>query len=69
MSGLSTPEIVAAFSDGRMTAIEARTRLDGVTYGDLMRMLIQSGLPLPRASYPDQIERRAKARAWMFPAS
>jgi hypothetical protein len=50
-----------------MTAIEARRRLDGATYGDVLRLLSELDLPLPRAPVAGREEQLERARAWMFP--
>jgi hypothetical protein len=50
-----------------MTAIEARRRLDGATYGDVLRLLSELDLPLPRAPIAGREEQIDRARAWMFP--
>jgi hypothetical protein len=56
-----------AYSDGRMTALELRRRLGGVGYGDVLRLLSDADLPLPRAPVAGREEAIARARAWMFP--
>ncbi len=56
-----------AYSRGQMTAIELRRRLGGVGYGDVLRLLGEAGLPLPRAPVAGREETIARARAWMFP--
>jgi hypothetical protein len=56
-----------AFSHGDMTAIELRRRLGGATYGDVLRLLSEQGLPLPRAPEAGREEQIARARSWMFP--
>ena len=58
-----------AYSNGSMTAIELRRRLNGATYGEVLAMLSQEGLPLPRAPIAGREEQIARARRWMFPAS
>jgi hypothetical protein len=60
-------EALEAFSRGEMTAIELRRRLDGATYGEVLLMLSEAGLPLPRAPVAGREEQIARARAWMFP--
>jgi hypothetical protein len=56
-----------AYSRGTMTAIELRRRLDDATYGDVLRLLSEADLPLPRASQAGREEDIERARAWMFP--
>ncbi len=38
-----------AYSRGDMQAIELRRRLDGATYGEVLLLLSEADLPLPRA--------------------
>jgi len=38
-----------AYSRGDMSAIELRRRLGGASYGDVLRLLSEAELPLPRA--------------------
>lgn len=57
-----------AYSQGEMTALELRSRLDGVTYGDVLRLLGEHDLPLPKAPQHGREEQLARARAWLFPA-
>jgi hypothetical protein len=56
-----------AFSRGDMTALELRRRLGGATYGDLLRLLSEARLPLPRAPVAGREEQIRRAHAWMFP--
>lgn len=56
-----------AFSRGDMTAIELRRRLDGASYGDVLRLLSDERLPLPQASVAGREEQIDRAHAWMFP--
>jgi len=56
-----------AYSRGDMTAIELRRRLDGATYGDILSLLSEAHLPLPRAPLAGREEQIARAHAWMFP--
>ncbi len=60
-------QALEAYSRGEMTAIEARRRLDGATYGDVLRLLSERDLPLPRAPVSGREDQIARARAWMFP--
>lgn len=59
--------VLRAYSEGRMTAIEARRRLGDIGYGDLLRLLADAGLALPRAPTAGREERLARAREWLFP--
>ena len=56
-----------AYSRGEMTALELRRRLGDASYGDVLRLLADRGLPLPRPASPDREARIARARAWLFP--
>ncbi len=60
-------EALRSYSRGDMDAIELRRRLDGATYGDVLRLLSEASLPLPRAPVAGREEQIARARAWMFP--
>jgi hypothetical protein len=50
-----------------MTALELRRRLGGASYGDVLRLLGEAELPLPRAPEAGREAQIARARAWMFP--
>ena len=56
-----------AFSKGEMTALELRRRLGGATYGDVLRLLDEASLPLPRAPVHGREANLNIAREWMFP--
>jgi len=56
-----------AFSRGQMTAIELRRRLGGASYGEVLRLLSEEELPLPRAAVEGREEQIKRAREWMFP--
>lgn len=56
-----------AYSRGEMTAIELRRRLGGATFGEVLRLLGELGLPLPRAPTAGREEQIRRARSWMFP--
>ncbi len=56
-----------SYSRGEMDAIELRRRLNGATYGDVLRLLSEASLPLPRAPTAGREEQIRRARAWMFP--
>lgn len=56
-----------SFSRGEMTALELRRRLGGASYGDVLRLLSEQGLPLPRAPVTGREEQIKRARDWLFP--
>ncbi len=60
-------QALEAFSRGNMTALELRRRLGDATFGDILRLLSEEQLPLPRAPQAGREEQIARARAWMFP--
>jgi hypothetical protein len=55
------------YSDGEMSALELRRRLGEASYGDVLRLLSDAELPLPRASQAGREAEIAQARAWLFP--
>jgi hypothetical protein len=60
-------DALEAFSRGQMTAIELRRRLGDASYGDVLRLLSEQELPLPRAPVAGREEQLKRAREWMFP--
>ena len=60
-------QALEAFSQGKMTALELRRRLGGATYGEVLELLSEAELPLPRAPVAGREEQIARARSWMFP--
>lgn len=67
MPGMSEKTVLLNYSKGEMTALEARRRLGNVGFGDLLRLLADAGMPLPRSPIPGREEALAQARAWLFP--
>lgn len=59
--------VLARFSTGQITAVEARHHLGGLTYGGLLSLLASENLPLPKSSPVGREAALAMARAWMFP--
>jgi len=60
-------QALESFSRGGMTALDLRRRLGGATYGEILSLLSEAGLPLPRASEAGREEQLQRARSWMFP--
>jgi hypothetical protein len=60
-------QALEAFSHGQMSALELRRRLGGATFGDVLRLLSEHDLPLPRAPEKGREEQISRARLWMFP--
>ena len=60
-------QALEAFSRGEMTALELRRRLGGVSYGDVLLLLSEHNLPLPRAPTAGREDQISRAHAWMFP--
>lgn len=58
---------LVAYSRGDMTAIDLRRRLGDASYGDILILLSEAELPLPRAPIAGREEQLERARAWMFP--
>jgi len=67
MDDTHNTEALKAFSRGELTALDLRRRLGGATYGDILRLLSEAELPLPRAPEAGREEQIKRARAWMFP--
>lgn len=60
-------DLLTWFSTGQITAVEARTRLGGITFGRLLSLLAGENLPLPKSPPAGREPALARARAWMFP--
>jgi hypothetical protein len=60
-------EALRAYSQGVMSAIDLRRSLDGATYGEILRLLGEEDLPLPRAPVHGREEQLDRARRWLFP--
>jgi len=58
-----------AYSRGEMAALELRRRLGDATYGEVLLLLGEAGLPLPRAPVAGREDQIRRAREWMFPES
>ena len=60
-------QALEAYSRGEMTAIALRRRLGGATYGEILGLLSEAELPLPRAPVAGREARIKQAHEWMFP--
>ena len=60
-------DALRGYSQGEVTAIDLRRRLDGATYGEVLRLLGAENLPLPRAPLHGREEQLDRARRWLFP--
>jgi len=67
MTDVERKQALEAYSRGTMTAIELRRRLGDATYGDVLLLLSEEELPLPRAPVAGREGDIERARAWMFP--
>ncbi len=56
-----------AYSHGELTALDLRRRLGDATYGEILRLLSDEHLPLPRAPVHGREAHLARARDWLFP--
>lgn len=56
-----------AFSHGELTALDLRRRLGGISYGEVLLLLSEKDLPLPRAPVAGREAQLKRAREWMFP--
>ncbi len=64
---LETTDLLRRYSEARISAIELRRALGGISYGDVLIELAKRDLPLPRAPEAGREERIAAARDWLFP--
>ena len=60
-------EALLAYSHGALSAIELRRRLGDATYGEILLLLSQEHLPLPRAPIEGRESQLARAQEWLFP--
>ncbi|HZZ63391.1 MAG TPA: hypothetical protein VFE63_19865 [Roseiarcus sp.] len=60
-------QALEAYSGGEMTALELRRRLRDATYGEVLMLLGEADLPLPRAPVEGREEQIRRARQWLFP--
>ena len=65
--GQKEKQALEAYSRGEMTALELRCRLRGASYGEVLRLLSEAALPLPRAPVAGREAQIQRAREWMFP--
>jgi len=59
--------LLEGYSQARLSAMEVRRALGGITFGDLLIELATRDLPLPRADQSGREQRIAEARALLFP--
>lgn len=59
--------IVAGYSCGVVTAAEARRQLGDISFGELLRLVADAGMTLPRAPVAGREETLRRAREWLFP--
>lgn len=59
--------LLESYSQGTMTALDLRRRLGNATYGEVLLLLSEADLPLPRAPTAGREEELKRAREWMFP--
>ncbi len=67
MTEVETTELLRRYSEARISAIELRRALGGITFGDVLIGLARRDLPLPRAPEAGRQQRIAAARALLFP--
>jgi hypothetical protein len=65
--GQSERAALQAYSQGGLAALDLRRRLSDASYGDVLRLLSEEHLPLPRAPVQGREEQLARAREWLFP--
>ena len=63
----SDMQALEAFSRGEMSALDLRRRLGRATFGEILGLLRDRDLPLPRAPVAGREEQISRARSWMFP--
>jgi hypothetical protein len=66
-NAMETKAALEAYSRGDMSAIEPRYRLGGAPYGEVLGLLSEHNLPLPRAPTAGRDEQIERARNWLFP--
>jgi len=67
MTETERAEWLRRYSEARISAIELRRALGGITFGDVLIELAKRDLPLPRAPEAGREQRIAAARALLFP--
>ena len=67
MTEIETAELLKRYSEARISAVELRRTLGGITFGDVLIELAKRDLPLPRAPEAGRQQRIETARAWLFP--
>jgi hypothetical protein len=59
--------LLERYAQAKISAVDVRSALGGITFGDLLAELATRDLPLPRASRAGREKRIAEARALLFP--
>ena len=67
MTEVETRDLLRRYSEGRISAIELRRTLGGLSFGDVLVELAKQDFPLPRAPEAGRYERIAVARPLLFP--
>lgn len=67
MTESEATDLLKRYSDARISAVELRRALGGITFGDVLAELAKRDLPLPRAPEAGRQQRIAAARSLLFP--
>ncbi len=67
MTEVETTELLKRYSEAKISALELRRALGGITFGDVLIELANHDLPLPRAPEAGRQQRIAAAHALLFP--
>ena len=67
MTDDETNELLKRYSTAKISAIELRRALGGITFGDVLIELAKRDLPLPRAPEAGRLQHIAAARSLLFP--
>jgi hypothetical protein len=61
-------EALRGYSQGTVSVLDLRRRLDNATYGEVLLLLGAENLPLPQAPQCGREGQLERARRWLFPA-